>query len=142
MLLLILLLPLALLVAILQTYDERKHRRGNHGCIFFNEKTVLQIGVGVCVLPSSFLIYKLSSIQDVFGVKPEVACGLIGSLSAGGRTDLSHETLKCYAGEPSNRGWHYTLKSRIVYHLTKVQPRSIYHKISSVTRVVPFLPST
>jgi len=60
-------------------------------------------------LPASFLIYKLSSIRDVFGIKPEIACVLIGSLSAAGETASSSHavcfTRKTPAASVTHQHW-------------------------------------
>lgn len=62
----------------------RGRRRGNYGCFFFHEKLVLEIGLGCCIPPASFLMFKLIAVDDALGIRPEIFSVLVGSIAAGG----------------------------------------------------------
>ena len=62
---------------------QDRYARGNYGCFFFNEKLGLEIGFGLCIAPAWFLIFKLSEVDDAYGIKYEIASVLIGGLFAG-----------------------------------------------------------
>ncbi|CAM9756489.1 unnamed protein product [Scytosiphon promiscuus] len=79
------LITIAVLVYAAIVFVKMQHRyaSGSYGCFFFNEKLMLEVGLACCVFPVVLIVYKLASINDTFGIKPEIVCVLVGSLTGG-----------------------------------------------------------
>lgn len=59
-------------------------RRGNYGCFFFHEKLVVEISLGVGIVPASFLMAKLAAVNDAYGIRPEIMSVFGVGLAAAG----------------------------------------------------------
>jgi len=58
--------------------------RNKYDCFFFNERFVLEVGVGMNAIPATFLMFKLLQVNDAYGIKPEVVCVISTILVAAG----------------------------------------------------------